>query len=131
MAPCLLVVNHRLLVVSVSRPSLMLTMDLLKPSTPPVVSPGLQSRATTGHIGDVGRPHQHSSNGSDERCAICAFGGASSSGGFLPHLTYPFQHALLLHPSLGRLSGQLGYFYFTQHFCKRKFVHSLGSLPGC
>lgn len=89
----------------------MLTMDLLKPSTPPVVSPGLQSRATTGHIGDVGRPHQHSSNGSDERCAICAFGGASSSGGFLPHLTYPFQHAhCFFIPPLAACQGSLGIF---------------------
>lgn len=53
----LLVVKHRLLVASASRPSLILTMSIHKPSsapTTPIVSPGLQSRATIECLGDAG-----------------------------------------------------------------------------
>lgn len=112
MAPWLLVVKPRFLVTSASRPSLILTMGIHKPSsapTPPVVSAGLQSRGTTEHLGDAGAPHQHRSNGFDESCVIYTFCGASSSGGSLPHLTYPFQHAhCLFLPPLATCQGSLG-----------------------
>lgn len=114
-----LLVKHRLLVASASWPSLILTMNIHKPRsapTPPVLSPGLQSRATTEHAGDAGALYPHSSNGFDERCVIYAFSGTSSPGGsFASHNTPIPTCPLLLHPSLGHLSEKLGHFYSIQH----------------
>lgn len=87
-------------------------MDLHKPSftsTPPMVNPGLQSRAPTGHLSDAG-----SLTSTAPMALMIGVSPVPSVGhhplvGLLPHLTYPFQHAhCFFIPSLATCQSSLG-----------------------
>lgn len=107
MASWLLVVKHRLLVVSASRSSLILTIDVQKPSsapTPSVASPCQQSRATIEHLGDAGAPHQHISDGLVKGVSSGPSVEHHPLVGLLPSPNIPFPTCpLLLHPFLVHL----------------------------